>query len=54
MANVGVYAKAITAFLSVIVAALAAGQINADPWVEVVLTAVIATIAVWAVPNSES
>ena len=45
-------AKAVVAFLTVIVAALAAGQISAEPWVEAVLTSLIAALAVWAVPNT--
>lgn len=47
-------AKALTAVLTVVAAALAAGQLDVAPWVEVAVTAAIAGIAVFLVPNSDT
>lgn len=44
-------AKAITAVLTVVAAAIAAGQLDVEPWIEVAVTAAIAGIAVFLVPN---
>lgn len=43
--------KAIAAGLVVIAGAIAADQINAEPWVEGVLLAIIAAVTVYVVPN---
>lgn len=47
-------AKALTAVLTVVAAALAAGQLDAPAWLEVAVTAAIAGIAVFLVPNSDT
>jgi len=44
-------AKALTAIIAVVIGAIAAGQLDVAPWVEVLLTSVAAGLAVWAVPN---
>jgi len=47
-------AKAITAVLVVIAAGIAAETIPLEPWIGVVISAVVAGLAVWAVPNSDA
>lgn len=46
-------AKAITAILGVVIAAIVAGQLDVEPWVEVALTAAVAGIAVFLTPNGD-
>lgn len=47
-----IVAKAITAVLAVIIAAVVAGQLDVAPWVEVTLQALVAGLAVYTVPNA--
>ena len=46
-------AKALTAVLGVVVAAIAAGTLDVEPWIEVALQAAIVGIAVFLVPNGD-
>ena len=43
--------KAITAAVAVVIAAGAAGTVDLEPWIEVALSALLAGIAVFLVPN---
>lgn len=47
-------AKAITAVLVVIAGGIAANTIPVEPWVGVVISAIVAGLAVWAVPNTDA
>ena len=53
MDTVKYIAKALTAVLAVVVAAIAAGTLDVEPWIEVALSAAIAGIAVFLVPNGD-
>jgi hypothetical protein len=46
-----IVAKAITAVIAVVSAAVLAGQLDVAPWVEVLLQAVVAGLGVYLVPN---
>lgn len=45
-------AKAITAVLVIVIAAIADGTLGLDPVWSTVLSAMVAGLAVWAVPNT--
>jgi len=45
------FLKALTAAVTVVIAAAAAGTVNLEPWIEVLLSALLAAVAVFLVPN---
>ena len=51
MKYLAIVAKAITAVIAVVLAAVVAGQLDVEPWIEVMLQAIVAGLGVYLVPN---